>query len=59
MYTVDIQYDKDLDSTIITVYNRSHRVISSIKGNLLCLDRDGELNRAKIKAIEEFKYGEE
>lgn len=56
-YTIDIYYDKDLDNTVIEVYNGKQRVVKAIKGNLLCLEKDGEMHRAKRQAIEEFQYG--
>jgi len=54
---IDTYYNKDKDETVIEGKRGKTKVVKRLKGMLLCLDKDFELNRALWQVKEELRNG--
>jgi len=54
---IDTTYDRDTDETVIKGTFGTKKIVKRIKGMLLILDKDFELNRAIWQVKEELKHG--
>jgi len=54
---IDTTYDRDTDETVIKGTFGTKKIVKRVKGMLLILDKDFEINRAIWQIKEELKHG--